>query len=177
MAWRKLSSVTKYRNRYMSVTDDVVVTSEGDQVTFGIVHKEPAVMIIPWDGAKFTLVKQYRYPVDYTGWEFPAGHYEHSSVEAAVRAELAEEAGLVAGRLTPVGQFHVAPGHNTQVCYVYLATDLTPGSRHLEPAERGMTVGAFTKSALDQLIRDGEIEDGLTLSALKLLELSQHLSH
>jgi len=99
MTWQKISSVEKYKNRYMTVTEDDLITDHGDKVTFGVVHKQPAVMIIPWDGDKFTLISQYRYPIDSLSWEFPAGHMEHEDIEAAAKAELEEEAGLAAGKL------------------------------------------------------------------------------
>lgn len=171
MTWQKLSSEIKYQNRFMTVTEDAVVNDYGDHLTFGVVHKEPAVMIIPWDGKKFTLIRQYRYPVDFESWEFPAGHYEHSSVEEAARAELEEEAGLKAGQMTKLGEYHIAPGHNTQVCHIYLATELTGGTRHLENAEKGMQIGEFSLTELNNFILEGKIKDGLTIVALKFFEL------
>lgn len=155
----------------MTVTEDKVVNNAGDLLTFGIVHKKPAVIIIPWDGEKFTLIKQYRYAVDFDSLEFPAGHFEHSSVEETANTELEEEAGLTAGKLTKLGEYHIGPGHLTQVCHIYLATELKPGQRKLETAEKGMTVGQFTKTELDKMIKSGEIKDGLTIVALKFFEL------
>ena len=155
MAWQKLSSVIKYKNRFMTVTEDQVQTGHGDIVIYGVVHKQPAVIVIPWDGAKLTLIRQYRYPVNFDSWEFPAGHYEHSSVEETALVELEEEAGLIAGKLKKIGEYHVAPGHNTQVCHVYLATQLKTGKRHLETAEKGMTVAAFTRDEVNHMITNG----------------------
>lgn len=173
MAWQKLKSKEVYRNRYMWVTEDEVLTDHSDQVTYGIVHKEPAVLIIPWDGEKTTLIGQYRYPVDFFSWEWPAGHYEHDNVESAARAELEEEAGLVAGKLEKLGEYFIAPGHLTQVCHIYLATDLSQGQRQLEASEKGMQLKEATLDEVNQLIRVGEIKDGLTIVALKFLELYQ----
>jgi len=59
MSWKKISSEEKYRNRFMVITEDKIITDHGDQLTFGIVHKEPAVMVIPWENNQFTLVGQY----------------------------------------------------------------------------------------------------------------------
>jgi ADP-ribose pyrophosphatase len=76
--------------------------------------------------------------VDYFSWEFPAGHMEHGSIEDAARAELEEETGLVATKIEKIGEFHIAPGHNTQIIVFYLATSFKTGTRHLEPAEKGI---------------------------------------
>lgn len=155
----------------MTVTEDELITGHGDKVTFGIVHKEPAVLIIPWDGERITLIGQYRYPVDSFSWEFPAGHMEHDNIEAAALAELEEEAGLKAGKIIEIGHFNIAPGHNTQVCHTFLATDLTAGKQDLEPSEKGMQIKSVTLSELDDMIVNHVITDGLTLTSIKLFEL------
>lgn len=171
MNWKLIKSEEKYRNRYMTVTEDVVITNHGDQVTFGVVHKKPGVSIIPWDGAKFTLVKQYRYPVDFDSWEFPAGHFEHRNFPSAARAELQEEAGLLAGELSKIGEFHLGPGHSDQIIYFYLATNLVPVAQKLETAEKGLVVGHFTHQEINQMIQSSQIKDSLTIAALKFFEL------
>lgn len=174
MSWQKLNSKQIYKNRFMTITEDRLVTDYGDEITFGIVHKEPAVLIIPWDGKHTTLIGQYRYAVDFFSWEWPAGHHEHDSAIKAAKAELEEEAGIKAGKLEEIGVFHIAPGHLTQVCHVYLATDLSEGKQHLETAEKGMKIMPVTLSEIKDMIREGKIRDGLTITALQLLEL--HLS-
>lgn len=171
MTWKKRSSDTKYFNRYMIVTEDIVVNDHGDQITYGVVRKEPVVMIVPWDGDRVTLICQYRYPIDQLSWEFPAGHMEHNNLEAAAKAELEEESGLLANKLTKIGVFAIAPGHNTQICHTYLATGLSAGTQNLEVAEKGMKVKSVTLEELDAMIRNHEIVDGLTLTSLKLFEL------
>lgn len=173
MTWKKIDSQLKYQNRFMQVTEDDVLTDHGDQVTFGVVHKEPAVMIIPWDGQKFTLIRQFRYPIDQFSWEFPAGHMEHANIIEAAKAELAEEAGWIAESLIEIGAFAIAPGHNTQICHTYLATGLTPTSQNLEPSEKGMQIKQVSLAEINQMILSHEIVDGLTLASLKLVELYQ----
>lgn len=171
MSWQKLSSKQVYQNRFMTVTEDVLLTDHGDQVVFGVVRKVPGASIIPWDGTHFTLVGQYRYPVDFFSWEFPAGHFEHDDMESTARAELEEEAGLLAGKIEKIGEFHLAPGHHTQVIHFFLATQLSPGKQNLETAEKGMQIKQFTHAELNQMIQDGTIKDSLTIAALKFFEL------
>jgi 8-oxo-dGTP pyrophosphatase MutT (NUDIX family) len=171
MTWQQKSSKQVYKNRFMTVTEDQVVTDHGDTVTFGIVHKQPGVSVIPWDGKYFTLVGQYRYPVNYFSWEFPAGHLEHENLEAAVRAELEEEAGILADTIVKIGEFHIAPGHNTQIIHFYLATELQEGRQNLETAELGMEIKKVTQSELNELIAKGVVKDSLTIAGLKFFEL------
>ncbi|MFZ2199382.1 MAG: NUDIX hydrolase [Microgenomates group bacterium] len=171
MTWQKISSTEKYKNRYMTVTEDEVVTDYDDHVMFGIVHKKPGASIIPWDGQYFTIVGQYRYPVDYFSWEFPAGHFEHENMESTARAELEEEAGLLAGKIEKIGEFHLGPGHHTQIIHFFLATELSQGKQNLETAEKGMQIKKVTHEELNQMIKSGEVKDSLTIAALKFFEL------
>lgn len=171
MTWQKLKSKTVYQNRYMTVLEDELLTDHGDTVTYGVVRKEAGVSIIPFDGHKYYLIRQYRYPVNYTGWEFPAGHLEHKNVETAARAELEEEAGLKAEKLEHLGSYYEAPGHLDQEVHIYLATGLSKGKQDLDPAEKGIIVAQFTLSEINDLIRAGEIKDGLTIAALQFLQL------
>ena len=171
MTWKKLNSIEKYKNRYMTVTEDEVITDQGDQITFGVVRKIPGASIIPWDGQYFTMVGQYRYPVDFFSWEFPAGHFEHTDMESTARAELEEEAGLLAGKIEKIGEFHLAPGHHTQVIHFFLATDLSEGKQNLETSEQGMQIKHVTHAQLNQMIMNGEVKDSLTIAGLKFFEI------
>ncbi|MFH2085420.1 MAG: NUDIX hydrolase [bacterium] len=171
MTWQKLNSKTVYQNRYMTVTEDELITNHGDKVTFGIVHKDPAVWIVPWDGEKLLLIGQYRYAVDSISWEFPAGHAEAMAPKEAARVELKEETGLSAKELKLIGEFWVAPGHLTQIGYVYIALDFTVGKQKLEPSEKGMQTRWVTPTEIENMIQNGAIKDGPTITAYKYFEL------
>ena len=157
----------------MTITEDVLVTPKGDKVTYGIVHKEPFAIIIPWENSKILLVGQHRPAVDYFSWEFPMGHYEnvHASVLGAAKAELREETGLLADNLLLIGDFYLGAGHHTQRGYIYVATGLTQGEQELEASEQGMQTKWVTLQELQALIQNGTIKDGPTISALKFFEL------
>lgn len=148
------------------MTEDEVKTDFGQRLTYGVVHKEPWALIIPWDGTHLYLVGQYRYPVNAFSWEFPQGHFEHSSIIETAREELREETGLRAKKLKPVGRFWLASGHHTQGCHIFLATQLTQGAQELEGSERGMRVKKVTPTQLQTMIRRGVIKDGPTIAAL-----------
>lgn len=179
MTWQKLSSKKVYQNRYMSVTEDELITDHGDHLTLGIVHKEPAVWIIAYANNQILLVRQYRYPVNYLSWEIPAGHAEQHDPELAASLELKEETGYSATHLNKIGEFFLAPGHLDQVGYVYLATELVSGEQQLESAEKGMQTKWVSLKELSDMIAGGTIKDGPTITAFKFFELylSKQLDH
>jgi ADP-ribose pyrophosphatase len=169
MPWKKISSKLKYKNKWMKVTEDVLLNNFGQKFIFGIVHKKACAIIIPWDGKYFTLVGQYRYPVKTYSWEFPAGHLEHGSVKKTAVSELEEEAGLVADNIQKIGEYYIAPGHLTQPCQIFLATGLKEGKRKLEAAEKGMQRKKVTPKQMQKMIMDGKIKDGLTIVAFGMV--------
>lgn len=144
----------------MEVTEDVVKNDFGKKFVFGVVHKKPFALIIPWDGKYLTLVGQYRYPVKFFSWEFPSGHFEHKSIKATARIELEEEAGLKTKNIKKIADFYLAPGHHTQACHIFLATKLSLGKRKLEDMEKGMKIKKVTPDEMQKMITKGIIKDG-----------------
>lgn len=169
MAWKTKSTKSVYMNRWMEVTEDIVESEFGKELTFGVVHKNPFALIVPWDGRFLTLVKQYRHPVDSYTLEFPAGHFEHGSIEETAKEELEEEAGLKAGKIVEVGNFFLGAGHHTQVCHVFLAADLKEGTQKLEDREEGMEAMKVTIDDFKQMMINGEIKDGPSLAAFGII--------
>lgn len=168
--WQQLSSKEMYRNKWMWVTEDQVKTDDGRELMFGVVHKRPFALIIPWDGEKFTLVGQYRYMVDRYSWEFPQGHFEHANIEETAKEELLEETGLVAKDMREIGSFWVGPGAMDQECKLFLATGLEQKEQHLESSERGMECKAVTPEEFWSMVKDGTIKDGPTLAAISMAQ-------
>ncbi len=153
----------------MEVFEEKLKTDFGKKLTFGVVRKKPFALIIPWDGRYLYLVGQYRYPVDSFSWEFPAGHLEFGSMKDTAKKELKEEAGLIAKKIKELGYFFLAPGHNSQLGYVFLATELAKGKQELEAAEEGMKVKKVTLSQLGKMIASGKIKDGPTIAAYGIM--------
>ncbi len=170
MPWKQLSSKEMYRNHWMWITEDQVETETGKLLTYGVVHKHPFALIIPWDGERLTVVGQYRYTVDCFSWEFPSGHFEHTDIQETAQEELREEAGLLAKEIKEVGSFWVATGCFDQECKVFLATGLTSTEHHLEAGEEGMQCKAVTLQEFWQMVADGSLHDGPSLAAMALAQ-------
>jgi ADP-ribose pyrophosphatase len=106
--WRTRSSRPIYRNRWMSVREDVVELPSGATTIYGVVTTGQCVGVLPFlDPDTVLLVQQYRYVAGRPTWEMPTGGvHEGEPPEAAAQRELAEEVGYRAGRLTRVCTFH-----------------------------------------------------------------------
>jgi 8-oxo-dGTP pyrophosphatase MutT (NUDIX family) len=158
----------------MVVREDAIRRADGSAGIYGVVSKPDFALVIPSDGDALYLVEQYRYAVAAHTLEFPQGTWEHqpavSPAELAA-AELAEETGLRAGRMTYLGRALTAPGYSDQGMHVFLAEDLTPGPSALSPEEQGLRSVRLSVARFRELARTGGIRDAATLAAYALLQL------
>jgi len=160
----------------MTVREDTVRREDGSEGIYGVVDKPTAAIIIPRDGDRLHLVEQFRYPVEQRRWEFPMGtapdRAEVDPAELAAR-ELAEETGLVAGRMELLGDLDLAPGTSSQREHVFLATDLREGPISREDSEQDMRARWFTVAEFERMVRRSEVVDAQTLAAYLLLVLRE----
>ncbi len=145
---------------------------EGGEFEREVVHHPGAVAVVPLhpDGT-VTLVRQFRAAVGRFLLEAPAGtrDVEGESPAATATRELAEEAGLQAGRLEHLVTFYNSPGFCDQETLVYLATELSPC-----PTDRGgveerfMTTATVPLDDVEALAARGALADAQTLLGLLL---------
>ncbi len=178
MTIERLSSREVYRNRWMTVREDSIRRQDGSSGIYGVVCKPDFSLIIPYEGGEFHLVEQYRYPVQGRYLEFPQGSWETQAdapPESVAAGELQEETGLVAGRMTYLGQLFSAYGYSNQGMHVFLAEELSMGSRQLSPEEGDLVCTRVTVERFEALVREGRIKDASTLSAYALLRMHRLL--
>lgn len=175
-SWKKLSTKVVYRNKWMKVMEDEVIFPSGEKGIFGVVEKDPFVVIIPFVENKIALVKQYRYPIESYSWEFPEGLQERASedIKEAAKRELHEETGLLAEDLKELGTLWLAPGHNTQQYTVFVTKDCKWGEKDLEESEKDMVTEMFTLEEVKEMIIKGIIKDSPTIASLNLYLLYEN---
>lgn len=168
-----ISSREVYRNRWMSLREDRIEHPDGSPGLYSVVDKPTAACVIPYEDGGFHLIEQYRYPLRRRSWEFVQGTWSDGGPpgEKLARAELAEETGLRAASLVPLGRVSIAPGLTSQECDVFLATGLTRGPVAREHTEQGMEQRWFSRAEFEGLVRDGVVHDNTTLAAFTLFLL------
>jgi 8-oxo-dGTP pyrophosphatase MutT (NUDIX family) len=171
--WQTLSSKIVYETRWMRVREDALRQPSGLPGIYSYVEKEPFAVIIPFDGERVYMVCQYRHPHRREMWGFPGGRSEAPDLASMAAAELREETGFRAAKLTDLGVIHPAPGISTQFGHVFLAEGLQPGPQMLEATEEGLTVGAFTVSEVEEMIRTERLREGISLAALLIWRLNR----
>ena len=143
--FKRLDRELVYKGSIVDFYKDTVKVPNGNVVKWDFIKHQGAAAVVPvMEDGRILMVRQYRNALDRYTLEIPAGGLngpEEPTMEAAAR-ELEEETG-----------------------YIYVATDLTPGSQHLDEDEY-INVEAMTVDELCDKIFAGEIEDSKTISAI-----------
>ena len=160
-----------YEGKVLSLDLDEVEEPGGVTATREVVRHRGSVAALPvTEDGKVLLVRQYRYAVDETLWELPAGRLDEGEVpEAGIQRELREEIGRRAERLEKLAFFYTTPGFCDESMHLFRATGLVEDKKAADDDER-IEVGEFTREQLAAMVASGEIKEGKTLVAT-LLEL------
>jgi 8-oxo-dGTP pyrophosphatase MutT (NUDIX family) len=153
--------------RVIEVRTDTVRLPGAESVTRDVVVHPGAVGVIAVDDAeRVLLVSQYRHPAGHQLWEPPAGLLDEPGEEplAAARRELFEETGYRAASWSVLVDAFTSPGMTDEAIRVYLARQLTAGSRPDGAAEeRDMPVHWFPLAAAVEAIMAGRVHNPLAV--------------
>lgn len=166
MTFEHLDSAIVYRARAFAVRQDRFRLPDGRESIFDIIQHHGAVTLVPVDAeGHLWFVRQFRPAAGQELLEFPAGTLEpNEAVEVCAAREIREEIGMAAGRLTPLGEFFLAPGYSTEYMYVFLAEDLHPAPLTPDDDEF-LSVERLPVATVEHMIRRGELHDAKTMLA------------
>lgn len=132
-----------------------------------IVEHRPSVGIVAVAGDSIIMVSQYRRAPDKTLLEIPAGKIEEGETpEQAALREMDEEIGYT-GKLRPFLKWYLAPGYDTELMYLFVATDLRKiTKRRVMDDDENIVVRKVKLAAAVRKCFNGEIEDAKTIAAI-----------
>lgn len=136
-----------------------------------VIRANHASAVVPvTDDGRIVLVRQYRYAVDESLWEIPAGLRDpgEDDTECAAR-ELAEETGYRARRIRLLTRLRTTPGFCDETIDLFRADGLTPGDANPDPNE-SFERGEFTLEQIGEMICSGEITDAKTITGCLLVK-------
>lgn len=166
-----------FSGRVVSLSVEEHRLPDGRRADFEIVRHPGGAAVLPVlaDG-RVVLVNQFRPAAGGMVLEIPAGRLEPGETpEACVHRELQEEVGYRAGRVEKLGEMLTAVGFCDEVIHLFVAADLGPVPRALEPDEYIEVLTVPLAEAL-AMVREGRIADGKTQLALLLYALKDETS-
>ena len=168
----QLATRRVHTGRVLSLDVDTVRFPDGSEGELEIIRHPGAAAVVPLASAPTSadpvvlMLRQYRYAAGGPLWEIPAGRLDAGEApEACARRELREEAGVAAGRLERLTTIWTTPGFTDEAIHLFWATDLKTVEHAREPDEFIEVVPRPLSTVLAG-IRDGDIRDGKTVSAI-----------
>ncbi len=166
-----LSSKQLFEGHIISLRQDILKMADGTTVTREVVeHNGGVVIACQPRPEQVILIEQYRYPLDKTIIELPAGRIEVGEDPlVCARRELTEETGYTAQSWQELARFYSAPGFCNELLYLYRATDLSFQGKNLDADEETEVLILPLEKAW-QLVTTGGIQDAKTIAGLALLK-------
>ncbi len=167
--WTRLATRHLFQSPWFDVRQDQVRLPGGEEIPYTFVEHHGYAMVVPLlDDGRVLLERVYRYTVDRTLLECPAGGLDGEAPEVAAGRELREETGWVAESFEPLGSFYGSKGISNERFHVFLARGLSrEGEPILEITEQiELEFLPFEEARRRALA--GEIEDAPSALALLL---------
>src|SRR5215471_15507455 len=167
-----LNSDRVFRGKVFNVDRDRVRMPNGRELTVDVVRHSKSVVLVPMpEPGRVTLVRQYRYPVNASLWELPAGSVDEGETpEQAARRECHEEIGLVPSTVVRLQALYPTPGYCDEEMIFFRASGLEqPTEQAHVDEDEDIEAKTFELREAREMVRRGEIVDMKTVVALTLI--------
>ncbi|WP_251859505.1 NUDIX hydrolase [Clostridium sp. Marseille-Q2269] len=164
-----------YKGKIINVVKQKVKLPNGKESFREIVRHPGAVAIVAYkDEKKLLLIKQFRKAIDKEIFEIPAGKIEkgEEAKNSALR-ELEEETGYKAENIEYLGKIVTSPGFSDEYIYIYKAFNLYKGNEGMQDEDEFIDLTEIHIDKLKEYIKNGNIIDGKTISAIMMDALSK----
>lgn len=171
--WQTLSSEEVYKTPWITVRKDEVINHAGTHLTYSVVEmNRPSAFIVAVNPAgQICMIQNYRYTLDKTMWEIPAGFADEQDPLAAAKRELMEETGLKSDDWTELGTLYQANGIGKIPFTAFLARNVRSASDERDKDEEITNQKFFSLTEIEQMAKDGELEESAHLAAIYLAKL------
>lgn len=172
--WHIRASAVMYEDPWVSVRRDEVVRPDGLDGSYAIVAIKPGVCVVAIDDDGYVhLTEEFHYAVGRVTIEGVSGGIEpgHTATETAHR-ELAEELGITARDLIPLGVTDPFTASVHSPTALFVATGIEKGAAAPEPTELIRPVVMSLDDAV-QAVNSGEITHGPTCIILLRLAIQR----
>lgn len=165
--YTRLDRVLVHKGVIIDFYADKIKVPNGNIVTWDFIGHRGAAAVIPVDeDGKILMVRQYRNAIDRCSLEIPAGGLEAGEdTRICAARELEEETGYRSEHIEHLIDMYTTVAFSNEKIGIYYALDLIPSEQKLDEDEF-IRVERYTIEELTQMIFEGKIQDGKTVSAI-----------
>lgn len=166
--WRRRGEPREvFRSPFLVLREHEVITPDGREATYGVVHCGHCVGVLPFvDDTHVLMVRQHRFIADRWTWEMPTGGVnEGETAEQAAQRELAEEAGVHAGQLEFLCRYHTSKSSIDETAHLFVGRALVPAHARPDDSEQ-IERRRLPFADVLSMVLDGTITDSMTVIAV-----------
>jgi ADP-ribose pyrophosphatase len=170
----KLEEILMLENPWVKHYYDKVRFPNGEEGQYNRIvegNQRRGVVILPFNNKKeLGLLKIYRYPIGSWQWEAPRGYGEASlTTEENAARELKEEMAMEAEEFVYLGSIYPNSGLLSTEADILLARNIKNINEPLDKEKGTISeIRFFNISSIKDMIGNGSIKDGFTISGLFL---------
>lgn len=171
-SWTVKGSRIAFENPWLKLQVDDVVSSDGKEAEYNVIHFSSGSIIVPMDTeGNIYLAREYRYGIDKVVVEAFAGGMETGEEPlAAAKRELLEEGGIIADTWTYLGKFSALSAKLSSYEHLFLAENLSFGAQQLDDNEDIEIIKMPFKEALASVLSVDGIQSIQTAALLLGIE-------
>ena len=174
--WITKSSKIVYKNQRFSIREDQIVRPDGTNGVYHVMDRPSVVVVVPiTKNGEIYFIQINRYTTKETRWELPAGSSDNQNELLAAKRELEEETGLISDKWLSLGKIEVAPGMTGQLECVFVACNVELTNKNKKDEEKISKMQKFSYKKVLKMIKNGEIANGPTISAIMKASLVLNL--
>ena len=162
----RVSGKCIFDGSFLKMHSDVVISSDGFRTSRDYAVHPGAVAVLPFlDKSTLLLERQWRYPLNRSLLEFPAGKMDKGELPiVTAQRELLEETGFIANEWAYLGEFHPVSSYSTEVIFLFMARLLS--RKQLPNTDDGECIDLveLKSNELINLIDNNTITDAKTIS-------------
>ncbi len=166
---KKLKGKKIFTGKAVGFNVDTILLPNGKTATREYLTHPGAVAVLPiLKNGDIVFVKQYRYPIRKATYEIPAGklHNKKDNFLKRAIAELKEETGYTAKKLTHLIDFWPTPAFSNELLKIYIAVDLKAG-KAMPDEDEFLNVEFLPLDKAVKMIKTGKIKDSKTIIAIQ----------
>jgi ADP-ribose pyrophosphatase len=158
-----------FRGKRLWIENRTIPSPQGIQIERVIIHPNSAVAVLPVEGDRCKLLRQYRVAIDQFIYEVPAGTMEPGEDPAeTARRELIEETGFAAQTIAPRGFIYTTPGFTDEKIFLFEARNLSPSDEYSKDEDEIIEVVDIPTARIRGMILDGTIVDAKTICLIHI---------